>query len=205
MSLNFLGFGFRRFHRAIGWVLVLPFIAWSLSGIFFLVRPAYQDAYAPLLIKSYPSEQMIQLPVMNSWLEYRYLESILGPHLLVRSSSGWGHLNPVTIKDYPVPERIELTALVNDAMASNRARYGQIVGGSELQFLTDTGVQITVDWNTLSLSQKGRDTYWIDQVYDIHYLRWTGITWADEILGLSGLLLLILMTMTGIRMLLKLG
>lgn len=194
---------FRRFHRLIGWALVLPFIAWSLTGIFFLVRPAYQDAYGKLLIKSYPQEQTIQLPVSDSWLEYRYLESILGPHLLVRTSNGWRHLDAVSTEDYAVPSRIELKALVNDAMDANRARYGQINGGSELLFLTDTGAQITVDWNKLSLSQKGRDTYWINQVYDIHYLRWTGIAWVDKFFGLAGLLLLILMTVTGIRLLLK--
>lgn len=196
-------FSFRRFHRVVGWVLVLPFIAWSLTGIFFLVRPAYQDAYAPLLIRSYPQEQMIQLPISDNWLEFRYLKSILGPHLLVRTSNGWLHLNPVSTEDYIVPTRIELTALVNDAMDANRARYGQISGGSDLTFLTDTGAEITVDWNKLSLSQRGRDTYWINQVYDIHYLRWTGISWADKILGVAGLLLLILMTVTGIRLLLK--
>jgi hypothetical protein len=198
-----LKFSSRRFHRVVGWVLVLPFIAWSLTGIFFLVRPAYQDAYAPLLIRSYPQEQMIQLPISDNWLEFRYLKSILGPHLLVRTSNGWLHLNPVSTEDYIVPTRIELTALVNDAMDANRARYGQISGGSDLTFLTDTGAEITVDWNKLSLSQRGRDTYWINQVYDIHYLRWTGISWADKILGVAGLLLLILMTVTGIRLLLK--
>jgi hypothetical protein len=198
-----LKFSFRRFHRVVGWVLVLPFIAWSLTGIFFLVRPAYQDAYAPLLIRSYPQEQMIQLPISDNWLEFRYLKSILGPHLLVRTSNGWLHLNPVSTEDYIVPTRIELAALVNDAMDANRARYGQISGGSDLTFLTDTGAEITVDWNKLSLSQRGRDTYWINQVYDIHYLRWTGISWADKILGVAGLLLLILMTVTGIRLLLK--
>jgi hypothetical protein len=198
-----LKFSSRRFHRVVGWVLVLPFIAWSLTGIFFLVRPAYQDAYAPLLIRSYPQEQMIQLPISDNWLEYRYLKSILGPHLLVRTSNGWLHLNPVSREDYIVPTRIELTALVNDAMDANRARYGQISGGSDFTFLTDTGAEITVDWTKLSLSQRGRDTYWINQVYDIHYLRWTGISWADKILGVAGLLLLILMTVTGIRLLLK--
>jgi hypothetical protein len=198
-----LKFSSRRFHRVVGWVLVLPFIAWSLTGIFFLVRPAYQDAYAPLLIRSYPQEQMIQLPISDNWLEFRYLKSILGPHLLVRTSNGWLHLNPVSTEDYIVPTRIELAALVNDAMDANRARYGQISGGSDLTFLTDTGAEITVDWNKLSLSQRGRDTYWINQVYDIHYLRWTGISWADKILGVAGLLLLILMTVTGIRLLLK--
>ncbi|MFT6094198.1 MAG: hypothetical protein ACJA2Q_002100 [Pseudohongiellaceae bacterium] len=174
-----------------------------MTGIFFLVRPAYQDAYAPLLIRSYPQEQMIQLPISDNWLEYRYLKSILGPHLLVRTSNGWLHLNPVSREDYIVPTRIELTALVNDAMDANRARYGQISGGSDFTFLTDTGAEITVDWTKLSLSQRGRDTYWINQVYDIHYLRWTGISWADKILGVAGLLLLILMTVTGIRLLLK--
>jgi len=69
--------------------------------------------------------------------------------------------------------------------------------------LTDTGAEITVDWNNFSLKQRGRDTYWINQVYDIHYLRWSGISWLDEILGVAGLLLLIFMTITGIRLLLK--
>ena len=198
-----MNLSFWRFHRFIGWVLVLPFIAWSLTGIFFLVRPAYQEAYAPLLIKSYPQEQMIQLPISDNWLEYRYLKSILGPHLLVRTGNGWRHLNPVSTEDYAVPRRIELTALVNDAMDANRARFGQIIGGSDLTFLTDTGAEISVDWNKFSLSQRGRDTYWINQVYDIHYLRWTGISWMDKILGVAGLLLLILMTVTGIRLLFK--
>ncbi|MFT7015172.1 MAG: putative iron-regulated membrane protein [Pseudohongiellaceae bacterium] len=69
--------------------------------------------------------------------------------------------------------------------------------------MTDTGAEVTVDWNRLLLSQRGRDTYWINQVYDIHYLRWTGISWMDKILGVAGLLLLILMTVTGIRLLFK--
>jgi hypothetical protein len=198
-----LKINFRRYHRFIGWALVLPFIAWSVTGIFFLLRPAYQDAYAPLLIKSYPQTQLIQIPVSDNWLEHRYLESILGPHLLVRSSKGWRHLNPVSAADYPMPGRVELERLVNDAMDANRERYGQLTGGSDLMFVTDTGAEITVDWNNFSLKQRGRDTYWINQVYDIHYLRWSGISWLDKILGVAGLLLLIFMTITGIRLLLK--
>jgi len=108
------------------------------TGVFFLLRPAYQDAYAPLLIKSYPQTQLIQIPVSDNWLEHRYLESILGPHLLVRSSKGWRHLNPVSAADYPMPGRVELERLVNDAMDANRERYGQLTGGSDLMFVTDT-------------------------------------------------------------------
>lgn len=198
MKLNF-----RRYHRLIGWVLLLPFIAWSLTGIFFLLRPAYQDAYAPLLIKSYPQAQVLQIPVAQSWLEYRYLESVLGPHLLVRTADGWSHVTSVSGEVYAAPSRAQLSLLVDDAMSADRGRYGQLSGGSGMLFLTDTGAEITVDWDNFSLRQSGRDTYWINQIYDIHYLRWTGIGWLDEFLGVAGLLLLLLMTVTGSRLLLK--
>lgn len=193
----------RRWHRFLGWALLLPFILWSLTGLFFLVRPAYEDAYKTLLVKSYPQTETVRLPVSESWLEYRFLESILGGHLLVRSNLGWQHLEPLTGSEMPVPGRDQLTKLVDDALGSDRERYGEIIGGDGLTFITDNGVEISLDWLSFTLRQSGRDTYWINQVYDIHYLRFTGIRWFDDVVGVSGLLLLMLMTFTGLRMLLN--
>ena len=66
--------------------------------------------------------------------------------------------------------------------------------------VTSTGVRITLDWNTLGLRQSGNDTRWIDQLYQLHYLQWTGVRWLDRILGVAGLFLLAVMTVTGFRL-----
>lgn len=186
-----------------GWVLLVPFVTWSITGIFFLVRPAYEDAYKPLLVRSYPQSEELLLPVSDSWLEYRFLESILGGHLLVRSELGWQHFDPLTGSEMSPPTRGELVSLVEDALNDDRQRYGKVVGGEGFLFVTNTGVEVELDWTSFTLRQRGRDTYWINRVYDIHYLRFTGISWLDEIVGVAGLLLLILMTFTGLRMLLN--
>ncbi|MFK7865278.1 MAG: PepSY domain-containing protein [Pseudohongiellaceae bacterium] len=198
MNLNF-----RSWHRMAGWVLLLPFFAWAVTGIFFLVRPAYEDAYQPLKVQTYPRLSSLELPVSPQWQEYRFLESVLGAHLLVLTQTGWMHLDAETGEPWPQPDRGQLTLLVNDAIKSDLTRYGRLVGGEGQVFLTDTGVKITLDWASFSLTQSGRDTYWINQVYDIHYLRWTGIDWLDSVLGVSGLLLLLLTTFTGMSLLLR--
>lgn len=187
----------------------MPFVAWSLTGLFFLLRPAYEEAYEPLLIKSYPVAGTLQIPVADDWLEYRYLSTVLGPHLLVRTELGWQHLTLPEATSYPMPQKDKLVPLIEDAISENTSRYGSLDSSDfdihstseQAQFFTDTGVEITLDWEKLSLHQRGRDTYWINQIYDIHYLRWTGVSWLDEIVGVTGLILLLIMTVTGFRML----
>lgn len=180
----------------------MPFCTWALTGLFFLVRPAYDDAYKTLSIQTYPQLERLELPVSPQWQEYRFLKSILGDHLLVRTSEGWLHLDAVSGEQQIQPSRDQLERLVSDAIRSDPDRYGDLERYEGEGFQTTTGVEITLDWHSLSLAQRGRDTFWINQIYDIHYLRWTGVGWVDEVVGVSGLLLLFLMTLTGMRMLL---
>lgn len=191
----------RRLHKFIGFTLLLPVVAWAVTGVFFLVRPAYEDAYAALTVKTYPLSSPLELPVPEQWLELRYLETAVGRHLLVRTAAGWEHLNALTGEVFELPDATALESLVSDAMGQAPDRYGEIVSVQENRVETSTGVSIAVDWANLTLAQTGNDTRWINQVYDIHYLRWTGIGALDDIIGVLGLILLVLMALTGAKLL----
>jgi hypothetical protein len=193
----------RRLHKWIGLLLLAPVLAWATTGVFFLVRPAFEEAYSALQVKSYPLTAPLEIAIGEQWLEYRYLETVLGRHLLVRTTAGWTHLNAQTGAQFNEPAADVLAVLVSDAISINPSRYGEIAASNANSFVTSTGVDIEVFWQSLSLSQMGNDTRWINQVYDIHYLRWTGVDWLDEVLGLIGLVLLILMTATGAKLLLS--
>jgi hypothetical protein len=195
----------RRLHKLLGFALLLPFLAWSLTGLFFLLRPAYDAAYASLEPRQYPLPASLELRPQPDWQEFRYLHTVLGPHLLVRSAGGWQQLDPATLEPRPAPDAASIRLLVEEALQADPQRYGSIIEGDARRLHTDTGVDIRVDWPSLSLSQSGRDTRWIDRLYNIHYLRWTGIAAVDQVLGVAGLLLLLLMTWTGTRLLLGPG
>lgn len=223
----------REQHKLLGIALLLPFMAWSATGLFFLLRPAYEQAYEQLAVKQYPLDR--PFPAMPSsaesavassaertadlapdsragpkpdwkpdwkprWKEVRWLRSVLGPHLLVRRDDGWVQLDPQTFTERPWPPDEDLRLLVTDAMSQNPERYGKLATFDGRHMTTDTGVQITFDWDTLSYTQQGRDTRGIDRVYRIHYLEWTGIAAVDKVLGVGGLLLLMYMTVTGFRL-----
>ncbi len=70
-------------------------------------------------------------------------------------------------------------------------------------FLSDTQVAMQLHSATLTITQSGPDTRWINRAYRWHYLQWTGVAYLDRILALLGLALLVLMTSLGIRMLRK--
>jgi len=44
----------RKLHKITGLILLLPFIAWSATAVFFLIRPAYEQAYERLAVREYP-------------------------------------------------------------------------------------------------------------------------------------------------------
>ncbi|OGT70340.1 MAG: hypothetical protein A3H44_01530 [Gammaproteobacteria bacterium RIFCSPLOWO2_02_FULL_57_10] len=190
----------RKYHRIVGIVMLTPLMTWALTGMVFLIQPGYGAAYEMLSPRTYPLTEATTLPAGRDWSEFRYLRTILGEHLLVRNQEGWQHLDPLTVAAAPAPQETALRALVSDAIAHDPARYGEVSGydGSAVQ--TSTGVSITLDWNTLSLRQTGNDTRWIDQLYQIHYLQWTGIRALDKVLGIVGLCLLLLMTLTGFKL-----
>ena len=180
--------------------MLLPFAAWSLTALYFVAREGNGDAYERLVIRHYPVEQSITIPAGKDWEEVRYVHSVLGSHLLVRENGAWRHLDPQQLKERHYPSEDALRLLVADALTANPRRYGDIALIDGRRIRTTTGVEITRDWNALALSQEGRDTRWINRLYSIHYLEWTGIALLDRLLGIVGLCLLIYMTWSGAQL-----
>ena len=68
--------------------MVLPFIAWAVTGVYFFIKPGYKAAYESLPIKTYAITDTIKLKGNQDWLETRIIKSILGTHLLVKTDKG---------------------------------------------------------------------------------------------------------------------
>jgi len=193
----------RTFHRILGLVMLLPITGWAITGAIFFLKPGYGGAYESLAVKTYPMASPITVPANPEWLEARVARTILGDHVLVRTSAGWQQIDAVTSQPRPAPVEADIRALVGDAITASPARYGAIASIAGSTALTTTGARVTVSWNRLSLSQRGRDTDRIDGFYKVHYLQWTGIAAIDRVLGGVGLVLLVVLSGLGVRLWLR--
>jgi hypothetical protein len=191
----------RALHRALGITMLLPLLAWAVTGAIFFIKPGYGGAYESLAVRTLPITAPLALTPPDGWREIRYLRTILGEHLLARTDKGWVHVDPSTLQPKAEPGETDIRTLVTDAITANAARYGQITAVDGTHVTTSTGARITLDWNRMSLSQRGRDTDRIDAIYSVHYLQWTGVVWLDRILGGVGLVLLVGLTIAGVRLL----
>jgi hypothetical protein len=195
----------RKLHKLIGLVLVLPMLGWTITGIVFFVKPGYQGAFEQLSIKSYPLSQSLTITPQGNWQEVKVVKTILGDHLLVKTNNKSAHLDPLSLLAKSEPTPLQFEALLNDAFSQNEARYGEIERVNGLSVQTSTGVEVTLDWNSLRLSQKGQDTQLINLLYQIHYLQWTPYKGLNQVLGMFGLVLLISLTLLGVRVYFKPG
>ena len=149
----------RKLHKLIGLILVLPMLGWTLTGLVFFIKPGYQGAYEQLSVKKYPLSQAISLVPQENWQQIQLVKTILGEHLLVKANSKSLHLDPQTLLVKPTPTSAEFNTLLSDALVNNKARYGEIESIDGLSAQTTTGVKVTLDWPSLSLSQQGQDTH----------------------------------------------
>jgi uncharacterized iron-regulated membrane protein len=195
----------RTVHRVIGIILRLPFFGWALTGLVFFIKPGYEGAYEALSVKTYPLDRPLTINPDPAWLEFRYFKTVLGEHLLVRTTAGWSQQNPANKQLRSKPTEDELRALLKDAFAANPQRYGNVSRVSGDTAVTDTGVEVKVDWDSLSLRQRGRDTDRIDLLYKVHYLQWTGVAVIDRVVGMVGILLVLALTASGARLAFKRG
>lgn len=193
----------RRLHRLAGLVLLLPMLGWAVTGAIFFLKPGYDDAYSSLTVRTYPLEEPLAVKAPADWIEVRYLRTVLGPHLLARTATGWRQFDPATLAPRPAPGEPDVRALLTEAVAANAARYGAIATIDGTTATTVTGARLALDWNRLSLSQRGPDTDRIDWLYKVHYLQWTGIASIDRALGLTGLALIVVLSVLGARLLLR--
>ncbi len=193
----------RKLHKVIGLILLLPLFGWAITGIVFLVKPGYEGAYEKLVPKTYPMEKEILINAEDSWSEIRLFRTTLGHHLIIKKKSEWLHLDPFDLQAKARPSDEEIALLVEDAISSNKQRYGEILSIKNDDIETKTGVIISLDWNKLELSQRGNDTRLIKMLYKVHYLQWTTSSILNNLLGLSGILLLISLTILGLTVYLR--
>ncbi|XOV77623.1 MAG: PepSY domain-containing protein [Aestuariibacter sp.] len=193
----------RRIHKIIGLILVLPMLGWTITGLIFFIKPGYQEAYEQVALKTYPLEQQLTIKPASQWEDVRLIKTILGHHLLVKINGQVEHLDPVSLEAKTAPSNTDLKLLVEDALSSNKSRYGDVVLIDGTHAQTSTGIDINLDWSSLRLSQNGDDTKLINLLYKIHYLQWSPFKGVNQILGIMGLLLLITLTVLGIKLYIK--
>lgn len=188
----------KKYHKYLGFILLLPFITWAVTGVFFFFKPGYSQAYEKLLIETYPINTSISSVKNNHWSEIRVIRSILGYHLLVKDlKKAWHQLDLNTLQPTFLPSEQQITILVEDAIKHNPERYGDILRINNTEIVTSTNVTISLNWQTMSLKQKGADTEFIQLMYKLHYLQWTGIPLMDKVLGVIGLLLVLILAFLG--------
>lgn len=61
----------RYSHKILGLIMLLPFIAWSSTAVFFLLRPGYDEAYERPTVQQYPARSAYTIPANENWLEAR--------------------------------------------------------------------------------------------------------------------------------------
>jgi uncharacterized iron-regulated membrane protein len=193
----------RRWHRVFGLLMLLPLTGWALTGAVFFLKPGYAAAYQQLAVRTYELKGGQAIAPEPAWLEVRLLRTILGTHLLVRKTAGWSQLDPDTLAPRAEPTEEQIRELISDAISVEKSRYGEVVTANrDGEVITSTGVRISLDWQRLSLSQRGPDTNRIDFLYRIHYLQWTGFAVIDRVLGGAGIVLVLALAWFGARLLL---
>jgi len=189
-----------QLHRYLGYILILPVTLWAFTGAFFLIKPGYKDAYEQLQITRYPLSSILQLSPEPEWQDISINQTILGRHYRVRIDNKWQHINPLNNQVLPEPNTKNIISLLQDAVKHNPQRYGLVLNYKDGTAFTDTDIKLMFDWPRLSLRQQGTDSRIFNTMYDIHYLRWTGNKKFDQWFGYIGLVLLVLMALTGILM-----
>lgn len=204
---------FKSIHKLLGWLLALPLLAWATTGVVFLTKPGYDEAYEQISIKTHPLDPAVTVNAEPGWNQIKLVHSILGHHLLVKTDAQTMHLKPRTGEKKAFPTEAEIAQLVTDATAHNVERYGAVVnveflekGAGQyplIQVTTDTGVHVTLDWASLSLSQSGNDTRLIQNLYRIHYLQWWPADSANTAFAVGGLVVLVCLTLLGLLLSIK--
>lgn len=190
----------RKIHRTIGLILLLPMLGWTITGMIFFIKPGYKQAYEQLALKTYPLEMHLTISPEKKWQEARLIKTILGHHLLIKKEGKTEHLDPTTFQTKKTPSSSQTKKLIEDALASNIERYGEIISVSDNYAQTSTGIELKLDWLNLKLKQTGDDTKLINLLYKIHYLQWTPFKGANQVLGILGLILLITLTLFGLKL-----
>lgn len=190
----------KKIHKFIGLLLLAPLLGWIVTGAVFILKPGYAGAYEQISPKFYALENHVVIQPAQAWSEIRILRTVLGQHLLVKIDGQWQHLDPTNLRSPRTPSMEQERRLLIDAISANKERYGEIETRTETGYVTSTGVELTLDWNSLKISQSGYDTKLINRLYKIHYLQWLGNKQGNVVFGVLGLSLLGLLVFYGMAL-----
>jgi len=208
----------RFVHRLLALLLLLPLLAWTGTGLLFLVKPGWAAAYESLhafdgrpldpgsLVD--PKDLLSAAGAASRW---ELGSTALGPVFRVSGGAGGGpslvHGATGRVISPLDREAVEAVALDAASRASGPTRYGAIeeviLGEKEGVVRFNGGAVVRVNRYDLTMTQRGSDTEWIDRLYDVHYLRWTGSERLDRILAPLAILGVWLLAFTGLRMLVR--
>jgi hypothetical protein len=187
----------RKIHRVLGLFMILPLLAWALTGVIFLTKPGYEGAYERLSVKTYEIEAYPNIYGERGWEEIRLIRSVIGLHLLAKTNGTFKQYDLETFKPLDMPDEHQIKRLVSDAIENNLERYGVVDSIEGLKAYTNTGIEIRLDWDEMKLSQRGPDRAIIETLYKIHYLQWTKWEGVNLVLGIVGLICLSGVTVFG--------
>ncbi len=196
-----------KIHKWLGVCLFLPFLGWTVTGLFFFIKPGYSEAFSQLSVKQYSLTEIPFVKLQSNWEELRIIRTVIGNHYLAKIQGQFIQVNPEDGSQAIGPAETDIRSLINDAIADN-SRYGSIStldmsDLNDIKINTSGAIEISFNWNSLQLRQKGLDTDFINAMYSIHYLQWTGHAAIDKYAGTISLFLVLLLSLLGLTMTLK--
>ena len=190
----------RNWHKWLGWVLAAQLLLWAGTGAIFIFKPGYGPAYERLEVSFLPVSQhdiqRVAVIAKPEWQGVRILKSAAGEHLLVNTPEGPKHLDFSGVPRSPSVGAVK--SLFSESIAANVGRYGQLNHLTGLTAVTSTGVNLTLDWQQLTLRQQGRDSRLINWLYKLHYLQFTENTLINKTMASLALSILVVLSLLGL-------
>lgn len=215
----------RRYHRWLGLVLLLPLVAWVVTGLLFHVKHRYAEAYESLSVPI-PRVEWARADVSAADVITRGLAEppiVLAPHpsgalAWFGARAGQPIAIDATTGETISPATDELARewmRAAIAQSEHAARYGVEIGSESatsrsartgvvdpaLRVRTSGGKTVTVDRVTGEIRQTGDLNEFIDATYDVHYLKWTPWPAVNVGLVLFAIVLVLGLAGTGTRLL----
>jgi len=211
----------RRVHRWLAIVLVIPLIVWSITGLLFHWKPGWSRAFDMLdaerpgqvhldkLASAPPCQRSERFGLLAealgdaSFTHVELFATAIGPLARVATAKGDELYDAESgTKRSPLPvdaaRALAVDAVGRSPHAIDYGALGRVTSTDTTVTLEYDGATVGVGRNDARISQRGRDTDRIDWLYRMHYLQWTGNGTLDKLIALAGLLLIWLVLIPGV-------
>lgn len=201
----------RRLHRLLGLLLLLPLVAWTVTGLAFHLKPGWAGAYEQL--HGFDEDPLdpsallppAGLPIAGVATAWELGSTAVGPVYRVSRKDGplLVHAATGTILSPLDRAAVEAIARQTSSRAAAPERYGDVkevlLSEHEGMVRFAGGAEVRVGRYDLSVAQRGPDTAWIDRLYELHYLRWSRIEAIDRVLAPLAIAAVWLLAFSGVR------